>query len=186
MDITGTDTLNFNGKEQLTVCAWVKPASADPVVGVVAGCCGSIVAQRDANGWALRYDGRNANSEIEFIVCPNWQGDNGFGAPKLTAGKWYYLTAVVNVKKMMVYVDGELIKEADFSGPITSGGPETEIGKATDGGFVGTIDEVCIYQKAISANEIKQNMQAQGMNVTAVTVKQKLMETWGSIKSDLK
>lgn len=182
VDITGTETLNFNGKGQITVSAWVKPASTDPVVGVVAGCCGTIVAQRDANGWALRYDGRNVNSEFEFIICPNWQGDNGFGAPKLSAGKWYYLTAVVNVNKMMLYVDGELVKEANYAGPITSNGPETEIGKAADGGFVGTIDEVTIYQKAISANDIKQNMQAKGMSITAVSRKEKLVETWGSIK----
>lgn len=182
VDVTGTETLNFNGKEKLSVGAWVKPANAEPVVGVVAGCCGSIVAQRDANGWALRYDGRNAGAEFEFIVCPGWQGDGGFGAPKLAAGKWYYLTAVVNTNKMLLYVDGELVKEADFSGPITSNGPETEIGKASDGGFVGTIDEVTIYQKALSASEVKQNMQAIGISVTAVSNQGKLVETWGNIK----
>jgi len=44
VDITGTDSLNFNGKSEMTVSAWVKAASAEPVKGVVAGCCGSVVA----------------------------------------------------------------------------------------------------------------------------------------------
>ncbi|MFQ6044565.1 MAG: LamG-like jellyroll fold domain-containing protein, partial [Candidatus Poribacteria bacterium] len=105
VDIPGTKSLNFSGKEELTVTAWVNVGAKEPVIGVVAGCCGTIVAQRDANGWALRYDGRNGGQEMEFIVCPGWQGDGGFGAPVFKEGEWHYLTGVVDSKKLLLYVD---------------------------------------------------------------------------------
>jgi hypothetical protein len=180
VDIVGTQSLNFNGKNALTVVAWVNAGSSEPVVGVVAGCCGTIVAQRDANGWALRYDGRNPGQEIELIVCPNWQGDGGFGAKTLKEGEWHYLTGVVDDTKLVFYLDGDFVQEAVFSGPITSNGPETEIGHAGDGGFVGIIDEVGIYEKALSEKEVKQNYQSTGF--TAVNPNNKLATCWGKVK----
>jgi hypothetical protein len=183
VDIVGTDALNFNGKDQMTVAAWARAASDEPVVGVVAGCCGTIVAQRDANGWALRFDGRNPGNEFELIACPGWQGDGGFGSPKLAVGEWHYLTGVIDVDKMLLYVDGELVIEDAFAGPMSSNGPETEIGHAGDGGFVGAIDEVAIYDRALSAGEIKQNFAAEGFGIaTSVSDMGKLTATWGEIK----
>jgi len=74
VDIPGDDTLDFNGKDQFSVAAWVYRQG--PAGGV---CCGSIIAQRDANGWALRYDNRNVGIEVEFIIQPGWVGDGDFG-----------------------------------------------------------------------------------------------------------
>ena len=76
--IPGTASLEFAGAKEMSVVAWVNADSDSPVKGVVAGCCGTIVAQRDINGWALRFDGRNAGQEMEFIVTPGWQGDGRF------------------------------------------------------------------------------------------------------------
>ena len=180
VDIPGTKSLNFNGKKELTVAAWVNVGDKEPVIGVVAGCCGTIVAQRDANGWALRFDGRNGGAEMEFIVCPGWQGDGGFGVPNFEEGEWHYLTGIVDDKKMLLYVDGELEKEQAFSGPISSVGPETEIGHAGDGGFIGLIDEVAIYEKALSEDEVKQNFESKMFS--AVDSRNKLATYWGKIK----
>lgn len=183
VDIEGTKALNFNGKDTLTVAAWINAKNDSPVQGVVAGCCGTIVAQRDANGWALRYDGRNGGQEFEFIVCPGWQGDGGFGAPKnqVKPGEWHYLAGVVDKKMMRLYLDGELVKESAFSGPISSLGPETEIGHANDGGFIGIIDEVVIYDRALTGDEIKKNFQAK--SGLAVEFRNKLAVRWGQLKT---
>jgi len=180
VDIPGTDTLNFAKKEEMTVVAWVNAGSDDPVQGVVAGCCGTIVAQRDVNGWALRYDGRNGGQEMEFIVSPGWQGDGGFGAPRFKKGEWHHLTGVVARNKLLLYVDGEFLKDMNFAGPMATGGTETEIGHAGDGGFVGLIDEVIIYNRALSAKEVKQNFQAKGLSVAPAG---KLATRWGEIKA---
>ncbi|MCH8219016.1 MAG: hypothetical protein IH892_19835, partial [Planctomycetes bacterium] len=163
VDIVGTDSLNFAGKNEFTVTVWVNAASDDPVQGVVAGCCGTIVAQRDVSGWALRYDGRNAGQEMEFIVQPGWQGDGGFGALGFAAGQWHHLAGVVDNDRLLLYLDGALEKEMAYAGPMAGGGTETEIGHATDGGFIGLIDEVAIYDRALSAEEVEQNFEAKGL-----------------------
>jgi hypothetical protein len=180
VDIPGTKSLNFAKKEAMTVMAWINAGSDEPVQGVVAGCCGTIVAQRDANGWALRYDGRNPGQEMEFIVQPGWQGDGGFGAPRFKKGEWHHLTGVVDRTKLLLYVDGEFLLEMPYAGPMVGDSSETEIGHAGDGGFVGLIDEVAIYSKALSAKEVKQSFQAQGL---AVAPAGKLATRWGEIKA---
>ncbi len=179
IDIPGTDALNFSGQEEMTVAAWFNVDSDDPVIGVVAGCCGSIVAQRDMNAWALRYDGRNAGQEIEFIVCPGWTGDGGFGAPLPEAGEWHHAVGVVAGNELQLYFDGELLNTIPFGGPMAGDGSETEIGNASDGGFVGLIDEVLIYERALEEDEIDQVFKAEGL---AVEPGAKLAITWGAIK----
>ena len=177
--IPGTASLEFAGAEEMSVVAWVNADSDSPVKGVVAGCCGTIVAQRDVNGWALRFDGRNAGQEMEFIVTPGWQGDGGFGAAAFAKGKWHHIVGIVNQKEMQLYVDGKLEVEMDYNGPMTTGGSETEIGKASDGGFVGIIDEVMIYSKALSAAEVEQIFEAEGLPVEPTG---KLATRWAEIK----
>ncbi len=177
--IPGTATLEFAGAEEMSVAAWVNADSDSPVQGVVAGCCGTIVAQRDVNGWALRFDGRNAGQEMEFIVTPGWQGDGGFGAAAFPKGKWHHIVGIVNEKNLQLYVDGELEKEMVYNGPMTADGSETEIGKAGDGGFVGIIDEVLIYSRALTADEVEQVFEAEGLPVEP---RGKLATHWGQIK----
>ena len=180
MHIPGTKTLELNGTDGMTVSAWVNAKNDEPVKGVVAGCCGTIVAQRDINGWALRFDGRNGGKEMEFIACPGWNGDGGFGFPKFKPGQWYYLTGVINQKKQLLYLDGKGELETQRPGPLqTNGGTETEIGHAGDGGFVGLIDEVTIYNRALSQQEIQQNFEAKGM---AVNPTKKLTTYWAKVK----
>jgi hypothetical protein len=180
VDIPGTESLDFSGKDEMTVMAWVSVGTDDPVIGVVAGCCGTIVAQRDVNGWALRYDGRNAGQEMEFICNPNWTGDTGFGAQLFNIGEWHHLTAIVAETELQLYLDGALLNTIPFSGPISTQGTETEIGWANDGGFIGLIDEVLIYNRALSEEEVQQSYEAEGLAV--VDSNNKLATCWGKIK----
>ncbi|RKU26589.1 hypothetical protein C6497_13555 [Candidatus Poribacteria bacterium] len=179
--IPGSKTLDFNGVETMSVSVWVYGAKDSPVDGAVAGvCCGTIVAQRDTNGWALRYDGRNGGAEYEFITQPGWQGDGGFGVATFAAKEWHHLVGVVDGKKKYLYADGKLAKESNYNGPM-QGGTETEIGSAgADGGYIGIIDEVVIYDRAVTENEVKQLFTAEGL---AVIPNGKAAVQWGLIKS---
>ena len=181
IEIEGTESLNFAQKEALSAAAWVSPGSDNPVVGVVANCCGTIVGQRDASGWALRYDGRNGGQEMEFIVnAGGWQGDGGFGAELFDVGSWRHLTGTLGDGVMKLYLDGEFLKEMAVAAPIASTSPETEIGRANaDGGFVGKIDEVMIYNRALTDAEVKQNYEAEGLSVDAAG---KAAARWAELK----
>ena len=93
---------------------------------------------------------------------------------------WHYITGVVDVNTMRVYLDGELIAEQAFSGPITSNDPETDIGLAGDGSFIGIIDEVAIYNRALSDEEVRQNYESKVF--AAVDYRDTLAVCWGDIK----
>ena len=96
--IPGTDSLDFNGAEEITVAAWINGKTDSPVDGALAGvCCGTIVAQRDVNGWTFRFDGRNGGSELEFITQPSWQSDGGFGVAAFPKGEWHHLVGTLMV-----------------------------------------------------------------------------------------
>jgi hypothetical protein len=184
IDIEGTDTLNFAGKKTLSVAAWVNPGDKSPVQGVVAGCCGTIVAQRDALGWALRFDGRNAGQELEFIVdapVNAWVGDGGFGAAITPVGEWHHLVGTFAEKEMVLYLDGKEIKRGPSGGAaIGSNRSETEIGHAQDGGWIGLIDEVLIYNRELTAKEVAVTFDAKGLPVDSIG---KLATTWSSLKT---
>jgi len=181
--IDGTDALNLNGLDGFTAMAWVNAANDSPVDGVVAGCCGSVVAQRDANAWALRYDGRNAGAEMEFIVnTGSWNGDGGFGAPQFAPGEWNHLAGVLRDGDMALYLNGELLMELPDAGAVSSDGPELEIGRAGDGGFIGGIDEVAVYNRGLSADEVARNYGLGGL--VAVEPAGKLATRWASLKAD--
>lgn len=182
VDIEGTDALNLAGKQTFSVAAWVNAGDKTPVQGVVAGCCGTIVAQRDALGWALRFDGRNAGQEMEFIVnAPAWNGDGGFGAAAFPVGEWHHLVGTFADKDMVLYLDGKEIKRsASGGGKIASNKPETDIGHAQDGGWIGLIDEVLIYNRELTAKEVATNYAANGLAVDPVG---KLATTWSQVKS---
>ncbi len=180
--IAGTASLNFKGAEEMSVAAWVKPASDKPVKGVIANtCCGTIVGQRDSEGWVLRFDGRNVGKEMVLIVQPGWQGHNTLGVPPFNKGTWHHLVGVVDKNRLLLYVDGKLESEVGYNGPMSTKGTATEIGNAkADGGFIGIIDEVLIYNKAVTANEVKQLFTAQGL---LVHPQGKLATRWGQIKA---
>ncbi len=178
IDIPGTDALAFNGKSELSAAAWIN------VMGHSGSCCDPIVAQRDVSSWALRYDNRNIGAELELIVSPGWVGDgDGFGIEVPDQEEWHYLVGVCTGDQLLMYLDGELGENGEiaFPGAISSGGTATTIGGASDGYFMGIIDEVVIYDKALSEAEIKQNFQAQGLS-GAVDTLGKLAVCWGQIK----
>ena len=177
LDIEGTDALMFNGIEEFTVSAWV--FRNGPGGGV---CCGPIIGQRDLAGWALRYDNRDGGAEAELIISPGWVGDGGGFGVEIPEGEWHHITGVLFDGTISMYFDGELEAEIAFAaGAVTtSGGTATTLAGAGDGHFDGVIDEALIYNKGLTAAEVKQNFES--ITFSAVDPDSKLATCWGAIK----
>jgi len=104
--------------------------------------------------------------------------------------EWYHLAGVYTGKKQQLFINGKLDTERDAAGYAGTKGnifigirPEME-GAAPDTHGLqsdGIIDEVAIYQKALSDAEIKQDMDTVVKSL-AVFPAGKLATTWGDMK----
>lgn len=98
-------------------------------------------------------------------------------------GEWHHIVATRDGDQGKIYVDGTLITEGDtMDGDI--GGDDTNWYLAQDGNtngyLIGAMDEVRIYSRALTAEEVKKNFESDG-NV-AVNAQYKLSTTWAAIK----
>lgn len=109
---------------------------------------------------------------------------NGAGKIALNADAqtWYHIIYTTEVPDAVkLYVDGELVAEQ-------GGGAEPElwderrIGSEHDGRWLnGMIDEVRIYDRALTEDEVSQNFAVKN-NIFAVDPSGKLATSWGSLK----
>lgn len=180
LEVPISDTLTFTEGTTFTAQAWIKtedaPTQNDGVVGTYRqstdafwniSVSGDNAATRGYMGFNLRDVGR-ANSTNISSPGP------------LNDGEWHHLVGVrdQDTKKAGFYVDGKLIDEvADQTGDIDSGQP-VWIGEHLQRYYMGIIDEVMIWDRALSEAEIGQAM----LGSTSVEPSSKLATVWGAIK----
>ena len=177
------------GNDPRTLSAWVK-------LDVVPDACSSLFQ------W-----GELADQAISGMMVCN--GGTGFfvggNADIMSDGTveqnvWSYIAITYDGENLRVYVNGELDKEArpglqwgdqprELATVLGNGGIGT-IGALMNGdeaeeAFIfGALDEVSIYDRTLSADEVKQNNDTptQASGVVAVDTAGKLALTWGGIK----
>lgn len=95
------------------------------------------------------YVGFGEQDQLKFVVQPHdisvESTDNS-----LSLTEWYHLAVTFDGKTMRVYINGELNSELDNNIPITPSEANLVIGQ----GFSGIIDDIRIYNKALSQDEI--------------------------------
>lgn len=97
--------------------------------------------------------------------------------------QWYYLVVTQNQDKAIMYIDGEKDGEAESGGAVkmdfSTVGMSIGANSGSNNFFNGSIDEVKMWSVALTAAEIKKNMD----QALAVEAQDKLATTWGKIKS---
>lgn len=103
------------------------------------------------------------------------------GKTQINDGNWHYIAGVRKSSDILLYVDGKLEAKS-----VNSESVDTAINciiakhpTKSESYFAGSIDDVCIYNRALSEDEIKRNYEAKP---TAVNKAEKLSITWGGIK----
>ena len=176
-------SLDFGADTDFSMVAWIKvdkPPELD-------GGQSTIVSKGDGGGnsrilWKITMthvsvtieDAKNAG--IHFLS----DGD-------VTDGKWHHVLFICDRSDATrLYIDGKLDGEGGKSKDtdVTTEsrmyiGSSVRIGEATRRYFEGLIDEVGIYDRALTEDEIERNFNAKGL---AVSPQQKLAITWGEIK----
>lgn len=166
----------FICNKPFTWCAWIKTDDGGCIVSKTDGVLDSDVQGAKTffvSGGALTFD-------------VGWVGQQG-GTTMVNDGQWHFVAMTVENDAFIFYSDG---KNAGQGAMAVSS--KTENGFAITVGwdprcnmefppFAGIIDEVSVYKRALSANEIEQNYNA-GMLELAVEPADKLSSTWGRMK----
>jgi hypothetical protein len=127
-----------------TLSAWVNTVSSGTILSMQNG---------GDNGYNL---GINYGI-IRFCVYANTtQSCAGGGSYPLSSPTWTYFTAVFDGSNISVYANGALVASASAPTPTASTGP-LAFGTAQRGGytnFTGSLDDIRLYNRALSASEI--------------------------------
>lgn len=136
----------------VTISAWAREDQPSD------GVWGSMVCKRSDSGYPRQYaliTGRSGNTMTLFIEDNLRLGVGPMAATML--GEWSHLVATYDGEKMVAYVNGSYVGEKATSVTLVPNTHNLLIGKDPPGGtdyFTGAIDDIRIFNRAISANEV--------------------------------
>ena len=159
-------------------------------------CWAFINAHDDSWNRILSLDERPAGvGNNNNIACLYYDDDDDYYAfmvsnaheriPKdIPVEEWLHMVGTWDGTTANYYENGDLVTTIGAAAPLTGGNFSFGMGDRADGAnadaIQGIIDEVRIYEKALSEAEVKQNFGASG---TAVESQGKLAATWGKMKT---
>ena len=105
-------------------------------------------------------------------------------ANTIKANEWTHVVGTYDGKTVMIYLNGVKQAEVKASAAIPASAATYVIGGTQESRdwFSGMIDEVKVYSRGLTEDEVKKSMAG---NIKAVDSVGKLAFTWGNIKSDL-
>jgi len=186
--ISGSTSLHFDGKDDFVS---IPDLGNEPAVSVDLW---AIADQPFANirGLLSTFDPPQWKAGTVHFKFENNKIDilkNGGGRIQVPAvqDKWYHVGYTCDTKKneLKLYVDGKLINTV-AAGAEPNNLTHLRIGSEHEGRFfLGIIDEVRLYNRALTEKEMKQNF-AVTSNELAVNAVGKLTIIWGALKSEHK
>jgi hypothetical protein len=102
-----------------------------------------------------------------------------------TLDAWYHVVNTFDNGDVKFYMDGVLVGEGAAESPLTGNDLSFKVAADSNGAnlFLGIIDEVRVYNRALSEAEVGQNFAADGLDTAAINPGEKLAHTWGEIKA---
>jgi len=141
---------------QITVSTWIKanPTQAYSHYLVVDKSHGWT----DATGWVLQ--GETNSGRIAFSYGDGVDFPELYSTTNLLDNNWHFVTGTLDGSDLKIYIDGVLEGSLPYSGTPAGNSRNVNIGASWGGGpfnrfFNGLIDEVDIYNRALSATEIQ-------------------------------
>jgi len=150
VNVSDSSSLDITGA--VTVTAWFKPDTI--------GDTDTIVSKRSAwsaTGIPYELSITGQFNRIQWRVVGN---TNDLSSPdnEVVVGEWHFVSGTWDGTTQRIYKNGIEIVNASNTNTITSNNSSVRIGELPDGSgelFDGHIDEVRIYNRALSADEIR-------------------------------
>ncbi|MFV8378400.1 LamG-like jellyroll fold domain-containing protein [Flavobacterium sp. LB3R33] len=161
-NITFKDNYDFTAPFSIEV--WVKP---NAVTGTQ-----TIFSKRDSNNLSTGYDLKLTGDKISF----NWNGAGTIISNNaISTNRWYHIAVTFSGTTYRLYIDGIEVKNASGTLPTTNDfdcilGAMNRLGSQPVSYFNGWMDEVKIWNKALTPEQLHQIMNQEiKSNGTAVT-----------------
>lgn len=145
----------------ITVMAWVKTMDSTANPGHCGGRYGQIVGKGADNQWQLRMGGDTTACRPNFGIKNSSAFVQVTGSTNLTNGAWYHLAGTYDGSNVKIYMNGVEKGSTPATGSIQSTTLPLSIGaRSADGStfsynFYGMVDEVKVFNRALSAAEIQ-------------------------------
>jgi len=171
LEVPHNDNLNF-GIKDFTICVWVK-------------------TKANTGRWAQRHDimGKGDPSVSGYAVSADtnkgffWVGASGefTGVKDINDNEWHYIVGLRKGSDCLIYVDGKQEGKGTNAENVDTANNVifAKHPLKAESYFAGAIDEACIYNRALSEDEILKNFGSKG---EAISNLGKLSTTWGLTK----
>ncbi|MEI7765150.1 MAG: LamG domain-containing protein [bacterium] len=146
------DSTSLNFTTSMSVSAWIK-WNIDPSTGVTYA---TIVNKNGDNEYRLQHN--VTNSKFEFGIKTDTGGTFVTSTTTPVVGVWYYLVGTWDGSYVKIYVNGILEQTGGRGGTMLSSSAPLKIGSSNIDArwFNGIIDEVSLWDRALSQQEITQ------------------------------
>lgn len=153
------DYVNTADFQWITIASWIYLTKADPSPTWWAG----MIAQRDANSPNRNYGlyfSWNGAGALSLVFAISTDGINVVQSPKTLTpaflNTWHHVAGTYKGSSVKLYIDGVLESSVSASGNLYNNAQVVQMGGRPAFGnyFQGSIDELAIYNRALSASEI--------------------------------
>jgi len=149
-----SESLDINA-DQLSIAAWINgedwPAANHVVRKIADTGTGSIYMIRVQPDTVRVYLNTSAGETIVQGTTP------------LLTNEWAHIALIYNGAEARIFVNGQLDVSSDVSGEVTQSNNELRIGRGEPAGyFVGMIDDVRLYNHALTESELLSAMEGSG------------------------
>lgn len=154
-----------------TLAAWIKPNGSGNFGIIGWGTWGSSASN---NGF--RTDTNTGNPQL---VNYWWSRDIAVQIPTLFDGNWHHVIATYDGTTRSLYFDGNVVGSDTPIAPNIGSGGNARIGSTNNAEwFNGSIDDVRVYKRSISANEAKALASSYDSSVQAASGEKGLVGWW--------
>ena len=148
-------TEGISAPAQMTVMAWIRPADRAEAHEIISNK-GDRSGEPPWPGWRLRYfwarlifQYGTADGQEPQVSTENWSIEPGF---------WHHVAVTCDGERMLAWINCDLAAEAEMPGPIMDTTRPmvigNYIGRKNAYAFNGAIDELKVFDRALTAEEI--------------------------------
>jgi hypothetical protein len=163
VEIPNSPSLNITG-DKISMAAWVNFNDVGPIQIVIAKVYNNSTHASPYFSYGLH---KLASAQPRVWISRTGGAAYQPGATNsMQSRQWHHLAGVYNGAQLQLYLDGKLAASSNVTGNII--GYDTVLRLGINGGLTepmaGKMDEVCIFNRALSAEEIAAVMQSIGTN----------------------